>query len=288
MEKQFNQILKEQIILEFHQKGLDDLIVFFMAKYPQYPYTELVPEKVLSTCLDDYEISFLASYIRYSDIALLGSSLRDEKVKEKLCFLHLHIGTILPSYRKFIWADDITIEDLKRWLPLLQNFKIKNLLLRCTQITEIYKTFLDHCLDMSSFAYQNLVLVSQLYPNILIETETYVKEIVYKLQALYASGDWHSYISLKRSLFLSIQNHPWLCTKYFTLETLYEDARILQVQIEEWIGEKLPISFIKLQVTVLDKLITLDEELERALTNEEKMSVQYRKKMIQYEPIVGQ
>ena len=77
MQKNFKQILKEQVILEFHQKGLDDLITFFVAKYPNFTYTDLDVEHLISEYLRVYDIHFLASYIRYSDLSLLGSGMRD-------------------------------------------------------------------------------------------------------------------------------------------------------------------------------------------------------------------
>lgn len=185
MKKQFKQILQEQTILEFHQKGLDDLITFFIAKYPTFSCIELDISKLIPKYLEIYDIPFLASYIRYSDLNLLGSGMRDSVVKDKLCYLHSHIGTILPTYRKFIWSDDITLEDLKRWLPLLNNFKLKNRIMKCTKITEEYKHFINLCLEENSFAYQNLMLLDELYPTIVVELEKVAsisnQEAFYKL-----------------------------------------------------------------------------------------------------------
>lgn len=171
MRKNVQQVLREQALLDFKQQGLDSLIAFFMEKYPNFPYAELSSEQILPEYLTIYDIPFLASYIRYSDRHLLGSGMRDEVVKEKLCYLHLHIGTILPSYRKFIWSDEITIDDLQRWLPLLSNSILKDRIMKCTKINADYKQFIDLCLDFSSFAYQNLMLLEELYPKSLIELD---------------------------------------------------------------------------------------------------------------------
>lgn len=185
MKKQLNQILKNQMILEFEKKGLKDLIVFFMIQYPEFPYIELNVEQIHAEYLKSYDISFLASYIRYSDLYLLKSGMQDEAVKEKLCYLYEQVGTITPSYRKFIWSNDITVEDIKRWLPLLSSFQLKNRIMKCQKITEKYKRFLDCCLDETSFAYQNLVLLDLLYPITSIEIDRLAgiqnQEAFYKL-----------------------------------------------------------------------------------------------------------
>lgn len=573
MEKQFHQILKEQVILEFHKKGLDELITFFIAKYPNFSYTELDIEHLTKEYLEIYDITFLASYIRYSDLSLLGSGMRDFAVKEKLYYLHYHIGTIFHAYRKFIWSDDITLEDLKRWLPLLSNFRIKNRIMRCTKISESFKQFIDLCLEEKSFAHQNLMLLDELYstviieldkiayipnqedfykllriimesglsisfeglihcfyklekllalipiqflsqysfmieeylrefhyfspihtieefqafrnskekahlvfleqesnlsslkefysllflgmhyqkfqkifsnlsddhskqyqllkalyearfpfslkndlyyqfmdygnlrpyledccpkseeidylmvmltsfdkerslitmdhssfhfiisstssyksskktleamiqndtnfvyqkdclfgystpvilssdehtcilkrkglkpdfliafdqvsfkhltyqkvmelPIVVIDTEAYVQKLIHRLEEKYASGDWNSYIKLKKNLFHAIHKHPWLLIKYFTSETLYEDVRHLEQNLEIWMLEKVPSTFLKNQLEILEQLISLNEELEEILANGKKTSFQYRKKMLQYEKKEG-
>ncbi|MCI8545367.1 MAG: hypothetical protein HFH09_03970 [Bacilli bacterium] len=570
MEKNFKQILKEQVILEFHQKGLDDLITFFVAKYPNFTYTDLDVEHLIPEYLRVYDIHFLASYIRYSDLSLLGSGMRDLAVKEKLYYLHYHIGTIFHAYRRFIWSDDITLEDLKRWLPLLSNFRLKNRIMRCTKISESFKRFVDLCLEENSFAYQNLILLDDLYstaiieleriayisnqetfykllkiimesglsisvdqllqcfyklekllelipiqflsqysfmieeylrefryfpaihnieefqafrnskekahlaflenetdlsslkefysllflgmpyqkfqkvfmalssdsskqyqllkilyesifpfllkkdlyyqfmnygslrsyledqikledinhlnlmltsideerslitmdhssfhfiisstssyksskgtmratiqndtnfvyqkdclfgystpvilscdeytcvlkrnglkpdfliafdqvsfkhliyqkvmgiPIVVIDTDSYVQKLIHSLEEKFASQDWISYIRLKKNLFFAIQKHPWLLVKYFTSETLYEDVRCLEKNLEIWILEKVPSAFFKNQLEILEQLILVNEELEEILVSGKKTSFQYRKKMLQYEPI---
>lgn len=570
MEKQFTQIIKEQVILEFHQKGFDELITFFIAKYPNFLYTELDVEHLLTECLEIYDVPFLASYIRYSDLSLLGSGMRDSNVKEKLCYLHYHVGTISHAYRKFIWSDDITLEDLKRWLPLLGNFRFKDRIMKCTKISENYKSFIDLCLEENSFSCQNLMRLDQLYPTTIIElervacisnqesfwkllktieksglsisfdkllqcfhklenllelipvsdlsqygfmieeylrefnylpfirtmeefdafrntkekahlyflekesdllalkefyswlflgmhyekfqkvfskipndnskeyqllkalyeakfplslkkdlyyefmnygnlkpyldeclskteaanyldfrptftffdktrslitmdysafsfivsstssyrnskgtlstmiqsdtdfiyqeeclfgysnptilssdehtcvikrkglqpdflvafdklsfkhltyrkvmgipivvidTEAYVEKLVHCLEELFANKDWDAYIKLKKNLFHAIYKHPWLLVKYFTSETLYDDVRCLEESLETWMLEKVPSTFLKKQLEILERLISLNEELEEILTNEKKTSFQYRKKMLQY------
>lgn len=168
MEKQLKQLLMEQAISKFHQKGLDELIVFFIAKYPNFSYIELEPERLTQKYLEIYDISFLASYIRYSELSFLESGIRDINVKEKLCYLHQHIGTIILAFRNFILSDSITLEDLKRWLPLLCDFRLKNRLIKGNIITDSYKKFVDWCVDFNSFAYQNLILLDKKYSNVII------------------------------------------------------------------------------------------------------------------------
>lgn len=165
------ELLEKQITEEFEEKGLGNLIAYFMAKYPNYPCADLEVQKLNSEHLKHYDIPFLASYIRYSDIELLGSGIRDSNIKEKLCFLHKHIGTISKEYRKFIWSEMIDLEDLKRWITLLIDPKIKNRIMKCTKITEELKSFIDHCLDLNSYSYQILVHLDQLYPNVSFELQ---------------------------------------------------------------------------------------------------------------------
>ncbi len=163
MKVSIDDILKEQTIEEFSKKGLDGVLGLFMATYPEYPYTELPISELNKAQLKSYDLPFLISYIRYSDIELLQCGIRDEEIKEKLYFLHTHIGTISASYRNFIWSEIITIDDLQKWLPLFLEHSVKQRILRTKRITNAFKNFLDECLDKNSYAYQNILLLNQLY-----------------------------------------------------------------------------------------------------------------------------
>ncbi len=160
-----NSILKKEIIKEFEQKKLGDLIIYFIAKYPDYPYFHLPIEKLDEEYLSAYDIPFLASYIRYSDITLLQCGIRATEIREKLYFLHQQIGTISARYRNFIWSDLISIDDLKRWTSLLKQHWIKEYMLRNIIITESLKTYLDQCLNPNSYAFQILQMIQKRYPN---------------------------------------------------------------------------------------------------------------------------
>lgn len=165
MEKKLIQrTLKEQVILEFQKKGLGDFITYFLAHYPNYPITKLSTEGIDSSYFQVYDIPFLASYIRYSDMNLLGSGMRDEEVRAKLCFLHLHVGTILSSYRRIIWSDSVTLEELKYWLPLFSDFSLKKRILKSTRLDEHWKELLKQCLDPNSYVSKNLAMLDQMYP----------------------------------------------------------------------------------------------------------------------------
>ncbi len=163
--EKINSILKQEIIKEFEQKKLGELIVYLIAQYPSYPYFSLPIEKIDIEYLTVYDIPFLASYIRYSDMTLLQSGLRSTEIREKLCFLHNQIGTISPRYRNFIWSDMISIQDLKRWIPLLKHYWIKERLLKSSIITESLKTYIDLCLDPNSYAFQILKMIDKRYPD---------------------------------------------------------------------------------------------------------------------------
>ena len=57
--------------------------------------------------------------------------------------------------------------------------------MRCTKISESFKRFVDLCLEENSFAYQNLILLDDLYSTAIIELEriAYIsnQETFYKL-----------------------------------------------------------------------------------------------------------
>ena len=122
-------------------------------------------------------------------------------------------------------------------------------------------------------------------PIVVIDTDSYVQKLIHSLEEKFASYDWDSYIELKRNLFFSIEEHPWLFIKYFNLQTLYEDVRIFQDRLKMWELEKVSASFLEKQLRILERLISLNEELENLLENRKKTSFQYRKKMLQYEQI---
>lgn len=221
MKLSIDDILKEQTIKEFSQKGIDRLLTLFMATYPEYSYIELPISQLNKIQVEAYDLSFLISYIRYSDMELLQSGVRDEEIKEKLYFLHTHIGTIFPSYRKFIWSEVVTIEDLKRWLPLFLEYPIKQRILKTTKITNAFKTFLDECLNKNSYSYQNILLLNQLYAE---------EEIDLAYIAEQGNGEtWNKYLNILCAAYLK-PSFIKLENQFSNLKQLLEQIKMEQIE----------------------------------------------------------